>query len=271
MKQSTAKLTFLKNLSSYRCLTTKQSAAAGVATEQMTRRYSRQLCKEGLLRIMAWQIQGNSGRPESLMVPTTKGLKIVGAKVQRPIEQRCYAHQYHVNSCRIQLAQMRPDVGTRFWLGQLSVDNQTFWPDGIIVLRSISLNKSLLCFLEVDMGTESVTSKSKLESVLHGKVLLYRSLFLSGGYKKLANNGESFRGFRLLFVFSEKKKLQTFVRFCQQLEPCPFVWSTDFVSFNDKGAGAYVWYKGGFLGETVSILGALAQKSCDTPLIKNKA
>ena len=198
MKQPTARLTFLSALTEYRCLTVRQSLAAGLASEQMTRRYGRELVKNGLVSVKPFQAMESSGRPENLILPTPKGFKAVGVNA-KPLEQRLFLHQYYLNWCRIKFDDLK-QFAVRPTFQVRSIGG--FWPDGTLVLRSEKLDKSLLFFLEVDMGTESISGE------LAAKRGAYRELFSSRTYKEI---GQYFNGFRVLFVFSDKSRLRAFL------------------------------------------------------------
>ncbi|WP_309400005.1 replication-relaxation family protein [Cerasicoccus maritimus] len=243
--QLSGKSLFLQSLAEYRCLTVRQSVAAGLASEQMTRRYARTLTAIGLIRSGAWQTPDGKGRPENMLAVTLKGLGELGLS-GKELESRCYSHQYHLNWVRIwlmQLSERYPGLAVQFRRGSLD----TLWPDGIVILTHEG--KSLLFFLEIDMGTESL-------AVLEEKLVAYRDSFLAGSYKQF---GESCRGFRVLLVCQEWKRLRGVARVCQKMAPLPFVWLTEYKSLAQAGAGAAVWSRGGELKPQFSILGSLAK------------
>ena len=245
MTHATARLHFLSELISYRCLTIRQCDAVGLASMQMARKYVRELVREKLVSITPFQTEGNNGRPENLILPTPKGLKSIGS-AGKPIEQRLFAHQYYLNWCRIRLGALEQfGLQVQFYTRPIG----DLWPDGTLVLRSKKRNKSLLFFVEMDMGTESLSGE------LQSKVLAYQGLFRSGAYTEL---GPSFHGFRVLFVFSDRNRLRGFTRLCERVGPCLFVWSAAFESLDTSGAAAPIWYRGSDVEQQLSTIGSLA-------------
>ena len=59
-----------------------------------------------------------------------------------------------------------------------------FIPDGVFTITNAELKKSLLFFLEVDMGTETVASPKRDLKDIRQKIVNYQALFRTGQYKR---------------------------------------------------------------------------------------
>lgn len=76
-----------------------------------------------------------------------------------------------------------------------------------INLKSELQNKSLLLFLEVDMGTESLNTSSLSSNNIASKIKNYRAYFQSQKYKRYETKWNTkFNGFRLLFLTNSAKR-----------------------------------------------------------------
>ena len=136
-----------------------------------------------------------------------------------------------LNAFRIQLATLegdRPEFGIRFLSsnspfsmqengGRPLIQDQvaipdsggvTFLPDGVFSITHRGRQKTLLFFLEVDMGTESLTTNRGGGKDIRQKIITYQWYFRTGGYRRYEQIfGTQFKGFRLLFLTNTTSRL----------------------------------------------------------------
>src|SRR5690606_30663579 len=118
-------------------------------------------------------------------------------------------------------------------------------PHRAVLLRSHRLKNSLLFCVEVDMDTETLASPRGRSGDWRQQITSDRELMLGGQYRQRGGEEVAVDGFRVLFVLAGKRRLRQFIRLCQQLSPCQFVWCADFESLGERGAGSLIWHRGG--------------------------
>jgi hypothetical protein len=90
----------------------------------------------------------------------------------------------------------KPLLMERISNGQ-SAENYKMIPDGVFIITDKESEKSLLFFLEVDMGTETLVNSKGKPTDVRQKIVNYQALFRTGQYKryeKIFNVIYSFRG-----------------------------------------------------------------------------
>ena len=247
-----------------------QLVELGSVSAQMVRRRLRRLEEAGLLSRVVDGLSGRCGRPESVFVPTREGLacfsELVGASEVECVPASV-GHELVCNWVRLRVQALdgvevvyvssaSPFCGEgTLSLGFRLRDGEYFVPDAAFALSCERSGKSLLFFVEVDMGTESLKGGSG--SDIAGKVRNYRQFRALGGYRKCEKTfGKKFRGFRVLFVARSARRLKSLCRAVAAMPPSDFIWLAEFERIMDEGVGASVWFVGGRLDEpTRSIMG----------------
>jgi hypothetical protein len=142
-----------------------------------------------------------------------------------------------------------------------------FVPDGIFTIWHRGIGKSLLFFLEVDMGTESMASLGRNSNDVRQKISNYQALFRTGHYKRYEKIFKSkYNGFRLLFLVNSSSRLVSFCRLAQEMPPSDFIWLTDQERMFTNGVSADIWVQGGRYEEPPrSILGS--KLACKAPVL----
>lgn len=208
---------------------------------------------------------------------------------------RCIDHQLLLNGFRIHLADLerhQPQFSVRFLsstspflprdpsgrqLTYQPVDNAGnrssaagFLPDAVFSITHATQHKTILFFLEVDMGTEPLQSSARTGRDIRGKILNYQSCFRDGTYKRYeAVFGATLRGFRLLFFAHSQSRFQSLCRQVREMPPTGFIWLTDQNHISSLGLSAPIWAPGGKLDVSpTSILGNEAAKSSSTVLLR---
>ena len=258
---------------------------------QVIRRRIRRFEKEGLsFRKMRGYGRG-SGRPEDLVFLTEKGEKLLWSKgmlrgntsqiVDTKIESHAVDHDLLVNWFRIHLIQIQkviPHIAINYlcprYHGSItqhmppggSSKYIDFIPDGIFSIRNNETGKSLLFFLEVDLGTETIVSRERRPQDVRQKILNYQALFRLETYKQYEPVFDTrFKGFRLLFLAHTASRLNSLCRLAEEMPPSDFVWLSDQEKMFSYGLSSGIWARGGRNDKPLqSILGA--RLACDAPL-----
>ena len=209
----------LARIAEFRVLTVKQIAALQGKAGQVVRRRLRGLKDAGLVEASDRQFGRSAGRPERLFSLAPKGLNVLrghgildaGIEDDKVSAQklRCKDHQLLGNWFWIHLdhiPRMIPRLSIRFlfptspFLKRNQYDQplvceriQTrsdpedvirFTPDGVLSITDTECQKTLLFFLEVDMGTEALASTKRDPRDVRQKIISYQAYFRSGIYKR---------------------------------------------------------------------------------------
>jgi hypothetical protein len=141
-------------------------------------------------------------------------------------------------------------------------------PDGIFSITDAQQGKSLLFFVEIDMGTESLSGSSP--GTIRAKINNYEQILRAKSYKKFEQhlNG-SFCGFRVLFVANTHNRLAQLSRLAKSVKSADLVWLTDQESLFKNGLSDRIWIRGGRTEEGLfSILGPTLACKCPIELPK---
>lgn len=131
-------------------------------------------------------------------------------------------------------------------------------PDAVATITDGERNKTVLFFLEVDMGTEPFDSPDERRSTIVQKVRKYQDCFKTERYRDYESVWNcAFRGFRTLFVTSTKTGASLLASNLAAVRPRDFIWVTSQDDLLERGIGAPIWIRGGRTEcPTVSILGS---------------
>ena len=141
-----------------------------------------------------------------------------------------------------------------------------FIPDGVFSIRNEEISKTLLFFIEVDMGTETIASMDRETKDIRQKILNFQTLFHSSHYKRYEHIFDSkLNGFRLLFLTNTISRKAALCRLVREMPPSDFIWLTDQERMFSQGASAQIWARGGRYDDPPqSILGPML--ACETPV-----
>ena len=291
----------LEHLADYRILTMSQLAAIGQKTKPTVRKRVRDLKKEELVKVACNESGQNFGRPESLLALTEQAVEILKEKnlITKdmlykhvgPISPRLIDHQLLLNWFRIHLGQIErrlPQLSVRFLaynsplvphgsdgrvittdsspIGRRTIREVRFTPDAVFAITNAVDSKTLLFFLEVDCGTETLSSPQRDMKDIRQKILNYQWYFQSLKYKRYERIFETSRlhGFRLLFLSKTIGRLAALCRLTQEMQPSNFIWLTEQGRMFHEGVSGKIWARGGNLQILQrSILGRLC---CKAPL-----
>jgi hypothetical protein len=117
-------------------------------------------------------------------------------------------------------------------------------PDGVFIISH--QDKTILFFLEVDMGTETLASAHHESGDVRRKIFNYQSLFRTTHYKRYEKIfNAKINGFRLLFVSNTFLRMKQLCDLTQQMPPSDFIWITDQEKMFSQGISAEIWARGG--------------------------
>ncbi|EFK08175.1 conserved hypothetical protein [delta proteobacterium NaphS2] len=292
----------LAAIAEHRILTTSQVTAIQRNSRQVVRRRLRQLEELGVILIAPRGLGHSRGRPEKMVSLSREGVDRISDEhpVLRgmPIHQingdkiRCMEHQLLTNWFRIHLAQIQhviPELSIRFLspdspflkrndhdlpfiYEQSSNEGKNkktggFTPDGVFSIEHRQRQKTLLFFLEVDRGTESVATLKREPRDIRQKIINYQEYFRSNRYKRYEGHWHcNFKGFRLLFLTHTNSRLSVLARLVREMPPSDFIWLTSLDQMFTKGLSAEIWIRGGKQDEAPgSIL--TSHLACQAPIL----
>ncbi|MBK8943689.1 MAG: replication-relaxation family protein [Ignavibacteriae bacterium] len=279
----------LKQICEYNILNVDQLALINNSGRRIIQKKIAKFSKHYLVNLKQRYSSENHGRPENIISISEKGVKLLQNEnlidskipVERFITDKIYniEHELLINWFRILLKKIESkcsNIKTEFISsttpfiplnknGQplitenLSLENSsvTLIPDGVFYIKSEKQNKSLLFFLEVDMGTESLQNQGFKSNSIATKIQNYQAHFQSKKYLRYQKKWNTiFNGFRLLILTNTTKRKVSISNFINSDSSNDFVWVADQYEMFEKGLGGRIWSRGGKLSiPQESILG----------------
>ena len=197
----------LKVLLDYKVLTVGQFALLCFPSRQMARKKTRELVRRGLVRLIPRDFNKCSGRPENIITFSEESLRLlndskclsreISPQFMTGTDLHAIEHQLLINWARLHLKWLEkklPQIRINFLSQSIYCDvykikldeaglGAFIIPDGIFSITDLKQGKSLLFFLEVDMGTESIASSNPGRSDVKKKILSYQHVFRKKLYK----------------------------------------------------------------------------------------
>jgi hypothetical protein len=235
------------SIAQYKTLTVKQLSAISQRSFQVIRRRMRDLANEGLI---ATKMQGygrSRGRPEDLVFLTEKGAALLGKDMERTIPSLSIQFLFPTSPAPAGNSGETPPLPESNPAKNPLKKFDQLIPDGVFsITHRETEGKTLLFFLEVDMGTETIASMDPVPKDIRRKILNYQELFRRGGYKIYESVFESkLNGFRLLFLANREARLISLCRLAREMPPSDFIWLTDQGRMFSHGLAAKIWARGG--------------------------
>lgn len=293
-------LTIFEAIAEHRIVTASQISAVLNKKRQSIWRRILELGKQDFIHISERQFGRSRGRPEKLVsmgshgVDVLKEKQILGADVPEDLiiaeKIHCVDHQLMLNWFHIHLNHLQavhPRLGIKF-LSHSSPflpkalsghplttdfapveDNQDevvkFIPDGVFSITDSIEGQTLLYFLEVDCGTETIASLKRKPTDIRQKILNYGAYFDSQRYKRYEKLWNcKLEGFRLLFVTNTVERLACLCKLVREMPPSDFIWLTEQSRIFTDGIPAKIWTRGGNIDAAPeSIIDVLC---CQAPL-----
>ena len=290
-KISKGDIQLLSWVAEYKFLTAKQLGSLSQRSCQVMRKKQRELASGNYVTIQMQTFGVGPGRPENIVLLTAKGLKFLKDKNVLSNHARyvtnktkgsiSVSHDLLVNWFFIHLIQIgreNPSLSTkhltisshrlksgssekpllmeRISNGQ-SAENYKMIPDGVFIITDKESEKSLLFYLEVDMGTETLVNSKGKSTDVRQKIINYQELFRTVKYKRYEEIfNVSLNGFRLLFLSNTPGRLNALCRLVREMPQTDFVWLTALDQMFSDGLAAKIWVRGGNNSEKPqSILG----------------
>lgn len=290
----------LRAIAEYRIMTSPQLAALLSRSKKGVRDRIRRLIAEGLLEEAARGRGQHPGRPERVVFLCKLAVTILRERglidSQVPNDDitgghiRCQNHQLLLNWVRIHLNHIEtvaPVLKIRFLahsspflpkeFSSVSVSNcsgsvhsgigevTSFKPDATFSICDSNLGKTLLFFLEVDLGTETLASPKRGLTDIRQKILNYGACFDTLFYKRYERLWNcQLNGFRLLFLTDTISRMSTLCSLVREMPPSDFIWVAEKDRMFEDGISAEIWARGGRPDASPqSILGRLR---CRAPL-----
>ncbi|MGD8454520.1 MAG: replication-relaxation family protein [Phycisphaerae bacterium] len=256
----------------------------GVLLERNTaalRRRLKLLREQNLIRVSTRAFGSGRGRPEHMLSLHEDGVDLLRAKglidVSLPYDVitaknlHCVEHELVISDFRVQLVQMGrilPVLSVRFFSstspgrpGKREYrplireriptvggrhDDVEFEPDGVFAITYAEREKTLLFFLEVDMGTEPHRSSQNPRRSVRQKIINYQAYFQLERYRRYEKILQcALQGFRLLFLTATTTGLVALSRLVRSTPPCDFIWLTARDKLLSQGVWAPIWVRGG--------------------------
>ena len=290
-KISKGDIQLLSWIAEYKFLTAKQLGSLSQRSRQVISRRKRNLESKNFVAIQERAFGNGPGHPEDILFLTQKGLKLLKnedilSKHARYVtnatkDPTFITHDLLVNWFFIHLIQIgrensslstkhltisshnlnkgnadKPLLMERFSSNKSS-ENCSMIPDGVFIITDKESEKTLLFFLEVDMGTEILVNSTGKPTDVRQKIINYQALFRKAQYKRYEKIFKTkLNGFRLLFLSNTSGRLNALCRLVREMAPTNFVWLTSQEQMFSNGLSAEIWVKGGKDNEKLqSILG----------------
>lgn len=299
-KLTQADCEILRAIAECRIMTSPQLAALLSRSKKGVRDRVGRLVAEGLLEEVTRGRGHRRGRPErvvslrkpaiailreqELIDPQVPNNDILGEDI------RCQNHQLLLNWTQIHLnrvSAVTPRLQIRFLassspflpkaFSHVSIPSNvvkgrdetrelaSFKPDAAFSVCDTEESKTLLFFLEVDLGTETLASPKRGLTDIRQKILNYGACFDTQVYKQYEKLWSCrLNGFRLLFLTDTLPRMSALCSLVREMPPSDFIWITEKDRMFAEGISAQIWARGGRSDASPqSILGRLC---CRAPL-----
>lgn len=269
----------LRFIDSFKVLTVTQLSVLSRRRCQVIRRRLRTLGEQGFISTQQRPYGNRRGRPEDLILLSEAGYSMLHKQTDRNgkcqkndkyaapefVEHKLLVNWFFIHLIQIerQIPQLSVHYITQYFsrvedapsaehMIRIQVpgddDKLEFIPDGIFTVSDSVSNKTLLFFLEVDMGTETLASPARNLKDVRQKIVNYQDLFRSGRYKRYERFfNASLNGFRLLFVTHSPSRLKTLCQLTASMLPSDFIWLSDRDRLLSSGLVDEIWVRGGVL------------------------
>ncbi len=271
----------LRSLADHRLLTVKLAAVLHRRNFRALHRRLSELGEAGFLASATVSYGGKQGRPEKVLSLARAGIDklraygllsadIPSARITADA-LNCWEHQLLLTTFRVQLSHLGtvvPHLKIDFlsstspflpiqgddrpltWESTSTQDNAaeitSFLPDGVFAISHPQGQRTVLFFLEVDMGTEPLVSAKHPHGDIRQKILNYQACFRNGRYKRYEKVWNCpLRGFRLLFLVRGADRWAQLCRLVSQTPPSDFIWLADEAMMLGEGVWGKIWAKGG--------------------------
>jgi len=271
----------LSHIAEYKFLTVRQLAAISQRSQQVIRRRLRLFENEYLVVMKERGFGKGPGRRENIIILSEKGLELLRNKeilsshatyytdstpesipidhdllvtwffihlrqIERDNPQFPVQYLTPSSHCLKEGSPEKPLLMEQFSISESSGDTYTMIPDGVFTITNKEAEKTLLFFLEVDMGTETLAKMNQISGDVRQKIINYQTLFHGKLYKRYEKifNAE-INGFRLLFLANTPARMKSICDLVQDMPPSNFIWVANQERMFSHGVSAEIWARGG--------------------------
>jgi Replication-relaxation len=295
-------LAMLSALAEYRLLCTRHLAIVLDRNTRALRRRLHQLQAEDLITMQTPRQRKGRGRPEQLIGLAQQGAEVLkregvlhaDTQLERVLRVGPYfvEHRLLINEFRLQLEALPPLESTltvrflspdspflprlggggalgheRVDIGEEVSDLVEFVSDGVVGITDRQSKKTALFFLEADRGTEPLRAAHRKGGDVQSKIRNYQAYFRVQSHKRYGRVWKGLlKGFRVLFLAHNERRLSSLCELTRSLPPSDFVWFTHRGDLSARGLWSEIWVRGGRQDRPrESILGSRTPSSCPTP------
>ncbi|MFH1851074.1 MAG: replication-relaxation family protein [Candidatus Neomarinimicrobiota bacterium] len=117
-------------------------------------------------------------------------------------------------------------------------------PDGVMCLENPSRQKQALFFVEVDLGSEKITTTQKDQYSLSEKMLVYREWLHEKRFEKYCEYFKyDFKGFRVLVIMNNESRIQKIRKVLTKQGIKEFIYFAEQSAIMPKAIFEYIWRK----------------------------
>ena len=293
-------LELMETLAEHRVLTALMLATIRGRNVRALRRRLAALIDLGLLVADRRYQRAPRGRPERMISVSAAGVDLLKdhgildsraptERATRPAS-RHLRHLMMMNELRAQLSQIpriQTEMSVRFlsttspflptWAKGRPITYDRFRapdghecsliPDGVLALSHATLEKTLLFFVEIDTGSEPVTSPRGHRGSLWHKLVSYQAYYGCDVYKRYEKIWDcQLRRFRVLMLAGTRARAAAISRLLRDVGTADFVLVADRENMLTCGVWSAIWRAGGKLGQSeISILGSQLPRQSPSP------
>lgn len=242
----------------YKLLTTKQIKELLYPSLQKTQTRLKAVYEAGLVKRYPYPVLLKEGGKGEFVYHVGKKPKLVYSKVLHTIELNKIRIAFEL-ACRqsekIQLIDFLPEYKGKVEKGKIRrlVEQEvvmqdgtkiTLIPDAVICLENKRTKKKGLFYLEVDLGTEKISTGKRKEYSLLKKMLVYREYVKGEKYKKYSSvkyYDYEFRGIRVLSVMDGSTRIRSLRRELFNKGIKKFVWLAESSEISTSTVFSKIW------------------------------
>ena len=246
-------------LEDYKMLTTSQIQQLLYPTLQKAQTRLLKMHKAGLVKRFAYPVLLSEGGRGEYVYHVNSKPKVALTAVQHTIQLNEVRIAFEIacrNSDKINLVGFIPE-----YRGKVKSDGRpgrnveesvadpgafgqetTIIPDAVICLGNSEIKKSALFFLEVDLGSEKLITEGRGKYSVLKKMLVYREYLEARGFERYDDLFRfPFKGFRVLTVMNNTKRIQRLRRELTQRGIKKFIWFTEDSTINQHNIFKKIW------------------------------
>ncbi len=241
----------------YKLLTTSQIKELLYPTLQKAQTRLKAVYEAGLVKRYAYPVLLKEGGKGEFVYHVGKKPKLVYSKVLHTIELNkiriAFEKACEMNE-KIKLIDFLPEYKGKVENGKINrlveqevliadgMEKTTLIPDAVICLENMENSKKGLFYLEVDLGTEKITTGNKKDYSLMKKMLVYKEYVKDEKYKKYNDiYNYTFKGVRVLSVMDSSTRIRSLRRELFNKGIKKFIWLTESSEISTSTVFSKIW------------------------------